>query len=61
MKKKVSYNDLALIAGNISTLYEDGIQLLNIFTLLDELPLRKEFIKGNGRGYKRRWKFKVCF
>ena len=43
MKKKVSYNDLALIAGNISTLYEDGIQLLNIFTLLDELPLRKEY------------------
>ena len=58
MKKKVSYNDLALIAGNISTLYEDGIQLLNIFTLLDELPLRKEYksllremeevIKGGG-------------
>ena len=43
MKKKVSYNDLALIAGNIFTLYEDGIQLLNIFTLLDELPLRKEY------------------
>lgn len=43
MKKKVSYNDLALIAGNISTLYEDGIQLLNIFALLDELPLRKEY------------------
>ena len=39
----MSYNDLALIAGNISTLYEDGIQLLNIFTLLDELPLRKEY------------------
>lgn len=43
IKKKVSYNNLALIAGNISTLYEDGIQLLNIFELLGELPLRKEY------------------
>ena len=39
MKKKVSYNDLALIAGNISTLYEDGIQLLNIFK---KYPSKKE-------------------
>ncbi len=43
MKNKVSYKDLALIAGNISKLYEEGIQLLNIFTLLDELPLKKEY------------------
>lgn len=42
-KKKVSYKDLALIAGNISKLYEEGIQLLNIFSLLDELPLKKEY------------------
>ena len=42
-KKKVSYKDLALIAGNISKLYEEGIQLLHIFSLLDELPLKKEY------------------
>ena len=42
-KKKVSYKDLALIADNISKLYEEGIQLLHIFSLLDELPLKKEY------------------
>ncbi len=43
MKKKASYRDLALIAGNIGKLYEEGISLLNILNLIDELPLKKEY------------------
>lgn len=43
MKEKVSYNDLALIAGNIGNLYDEGISLLNILSLIDELPLKKEY------------------
>ena len=41
MKKKASYRDLALIAGNIGKLYDEGISLLNILNLIDELPLWK--------------------
>lgn len=43
LKKKESYKDLALIAGNIAKLYEEGIPLLNILVLIDELPLKKEY------------------
>lgn len=43
MKKKASYRDLALIAGNIGKLYNEGISLLNILNLIDELPLKKEY------------------
>ena len=43
MKKKASYRDLALIAGNIGKLYDEGISLLNILSLIDELPLKKEY------------------
>ena len=43
MKKKASYRDLALIAGNIGKLYDEGISLLNILNLIDELPLKKEY------------------
>lgn len=43
MKRKESYKDLALIAGNIANLYDDGIPLLNIIGLIDELPLKKEY------------------
>ena len=40
---KASYRDLALIAGNIGKLYDEGISLLNILNLIDELPLKKEY------------------
>ena len=43
MKKKPSYRDLALMAGNIGSLYDEGISLLNILSLIDELPLKKEY------------------
>ena len=43
MKNKASYRDLALIAGNIGKLYDEGISLLNILNLIDELPLKKEY------------------
>lgn len=43
MKMKASYRDLALIAGNIGKLYDEGISLLNILNLIDELPLKKEY------------------
>lgn len=43
MRLKSSYKDLALISGNIGKLYEEGIPLLNILTLIDELPLKKEY------------------
>lgn len=43
MKNKASYRDLSLIAGNIGKLYDDGISLLNILNLIDELPLNKEY------------------
>lgn len=43
MRLKSSYKDLALIAGNIGKLYEEGIPLLNILILIDELPLKKEY------------------
>lgn len=43
MKKKASYRDLALIAGNIGKLYDEGISLLNILNLIDDLPLKKEY------------------
>ena len=43
MKRKPSYRDLAFIAGNIGNLYDEGISLLNILNLIDELPLKKEY------------------
>ena len=43
MKKKASYRELAIIAGNIGKLYDEGISLLNILNLIDELPLKKEY------------------
>ncbi|MEN8075616.1 type II secretion system F family protein [Clostridioides difficile] len=43
MSVKSNYKDLALISGNIGKLYEEGIPLLNILILIDELPLKKEY------------------
>lgn len=43
MKKKVCYKDLATIAGNLSKLYEQGIPLINIFSLLEEMPLKRDY------------------
>lgn len=43
IKKKASYRDLSIIAGNIGKLYDEGISLLNILSLIDELPLKKEY------------------
>ena len=40
-KRKASYSDLAIIAGNIGKLYDEGVSLLNILSLIDELPLKK--------------------
>ena len=42
-KRKASYSDLAIIAGNIGKLYDEGVSLLNILSLIDELPLKKEY------------------
>ena len=41
--KKVKYNDLALIAGNIAMLYKEGISMLMIMDLLNELPISKHY------------------
>lgn len=43
IKKKASYKDLSIIAGNIGKLYDEGISLLNILNLIDELPLKREY------------------
>lgn len=47
--KKVNYSNLSLIAGNIAILYKEGISMIVIVDLLNELPLNrayKESIKG---------------
>lgn len=47
--KKVNYNNLSLIAGNLAILYKEGISMIMIIDLLNELPLNrayKESIKG---------------
>lgn len=47
--KKVNYNNLSLIAGNLAILYKEGISMIMIVDLLNELPLNrayKESIKG---------------
>ncbi len=41
--KKVKYNDLALISGNIAMLYNEGISMLVIMDLLNELPISKHY------------------
>lgn len=40
---KVNYNDLSLIAGNIASLYKEGISILLIMDLLIEIPLNKNY------------------
>lgn len=47
--KKVNYTNLSLIAGNLAILYKEGISMIMIVDLLNELPLNrayKESIKG---------------
>lgn len=47
--KKVNYTNLSLIAGNLAILYKEGISMIVIVDLLNELPLNrayKESIKG---------------
>lgn len=49
ISNRISYNDLALIAGNIAILYKEGISMIMIVDLLKELPLKKSYkesIKG---------------
>lgn len=41
--EKVNYNDLILISGNIAVLYKEGISMLLIMDLLNELPLTKYY------------------
>lgn len=41
--RKMNNKDIALISGNISKLYEEGIPFSLIFTLLRELPLTKDY------------------
>ncbi|MDV4152541.1 type II secretion system F family protein [Clostridium sp. AL.422] len=41
--KKINYNDLALISGNIAMLYKEGISMLMIMDLLNELPISKGY------------------
>lgn len=40
-KRRVGYNDIALISSNISKLYDENINFLKILELLNELPLRR--------------------
>ena len=40
---KVKYNDLALIAGNIAMLHKEGISMLMIMDLINELPISKYY------------------
>lgn len=49
---KESSKELALISENMGLLYEDGIELSNIFDLLLELPLSKRY-KNSIRGIKK--------
>lgn len=47
--KKEKYSNLSLIAGNIAILHKEGISMIMIIDLLNELPLNKaykESIKG---------------
>jgi type IV pilus assembly protein PilC len=49
LNKKVNYNNLSLIAGNLAILYKEGISMIMIVDLLNELPLNrayKESVKG---------------
>ena len=41
--KKINYSDLALISGNIAMLYKEGISMLMIIDLLNELPISKSY------------------
>ena len=40
---KYNYNDLSLISGNIAMLYKEGISMLIIMELLNELPISKYY------------------
>lgn len=40
---KVNYNDLSLIAGNIASLYKEGISIIVIIDLLMEIPLSRNY------------------
>lgn len=42
----VNYNDLALICGNMSRLYGEGITFINIIELIEEVPLSRQYING---------------
>lgn len=50
--KKVNYNNLSLIAGNLAILYKEGISMIMIVDLLNELPLNRDY-KESIRGIKR--------
>lgn len=58
---KVHFDNLCIIAENLGALYEDGITIGNVFELMEELPLRKDYkrsikeinnqvLKGNSLG-----------
>ncbi len=40
---KKSYTDLKLISGNIGKLYEEGISFVDIFELIQEMPLKARY------------------
>ena len=42
----INYNDIAIICGNMSRLYDEGISFNNILDLIQELPLSKQYING---------------
>lgn len=43
LTNKVKYNDLALISGNIAMLHKEGISMLMIMDLINELPISKQY------------------
>lgn len=43
---KVSNKDLIIISKNISELYNEGIHMINIFSLLKDLPLKESYKKS---------------
>lgn len=41
--KKYSYKDISVICENLSSLYDDGLQIAKSIELLEEFPLRKDY------------------
>lgn len=43
ISKKVDYKNLALLSGNMSRLLESGVNLIKIFEILMELPIKNQY------------------